>query len=370
MDNYREIVERIHVTEDLNVRVLAAAQERRDSRKSIRFFRNVACAACALVLVLGTVTLGETAVPVPEQPGSTVEEPYSPLVLNYSFGIAAGAVENAVNGGLIFRWENGCGSFRISGANIQEVFLQTSKGVLVKGEERRGSWIREPFCADAVYRIAAVEGGEVEAVNQAELLLEVTFIDGTVKEERYTLRAEQLRVFFNEDGQEVLVPALAGDNGESIPALYMDAAKGIWLNWPVANSRTVRLSMDYGFQKRLEGMEGPEDLFHAGIDIPGESGLVISAAETGSIAEAGYDSHRGNYLVLDHGDGLTTVYAHCQKVLVTQGDVVNRGQEIALMGSTGMATGPHLHFEVRQNGEAQNPIAFFQGAVRDTLSAQ
>ena len=372
MDKYREITERIHVTEGMDVRVLAAVRTHGNRRKNIRngVFRSAACAACALVLVLGTVSLGESAVPAPEQPGSTAEEPYKPMILNYSFGIAAGAIENAANGGLVFRWENGCGSFRVRGENIQEVFLETSKGILMKGEERRGSCIREPFCADAVYRLAAAEGEEMEAVDQAELLLRATFVDGTVKEERYTLRAEQLRVFFNEDGKEVLVPALSGDDGACIAALYMDAAEGFWLDWPVADSRTVRLSMGYGFKKRLDGLEGLDVLFHAGIDIPGESGLRISAAEAGTIAETGYDPQRGNYLVLDHGDGLTTVYAHCQEVLVTQGNAVTRGQGIALMGSTGMATGPHLHFEVRQNGEAQNPIAFFKGAVRDTLNAQ
>ena len=369
MDNYREMVERIHVPNGLNARVLAAAQESRKNSKNIRheLFRGAACAACALVLVLGTVTLGEETVPAPERPGSMIEEPDRPRTLSYSFGIAAGAVANAANSGLVFRWEDGSGSFRIKGENIQEIFLETSKGVFVKDEEKRGSCIREPFCADAVYRLAAAEGEAVEAVDQAELLLEVTFVDGTVKAERYTLQAEHLRVFFNEDGQEVLVPALAGDDGESIPALYMDAVEGVWLDWPVADSRMVRLSMDYGYQKCLNGLD---DLFHAGIDIPGENGLLISAAEAGIVAETGYDSQRGNYLVLDHGDGLTTVYAHCQEVLVNQGDMAAKGQEIARMGSTGMATGAHLHFEVRQNGEAQNPIAFFRGTVRDTLHTQ
>ena len=369
MDNYREMAERICVPHGLNARVLAAAQENRKNSKNIRreLFRGAVCTACALVLVLGTVTLGESTGPAPERPVSMIEEPDRPRVLKYSFGIAAGAVENAANGGLVFRWEDGSGSFRIRGENIREIFLETSKGVLVKGAKKQGNCIREPFCADAVYRLAAAEGESVEVVDQAELLLEVTFIDGTVKAERYTLRAEQLRVFFNEDGQEVLVPALAGDDGESIPALYMDAAEGVWLEWPVADSRMVRLSMDYGLKKRLDGLG---DLFHAGIDIPGENGLPISAAEAGIVAETGYDSQRGNYLVLDHGDGLTTVYAHCQEVLVNQGDMAAKGQEIARMGSTGMATGAHLHFEVRQNGEAQNPIAFFHGTVRDTLHAQ
>ena len=195
----------------------------------------------------------------------------------------------------------------------------------------------------------------------------MTFTDGTVKEERYTLRAEKLRVFFNEDGREVLVPALEGDSEGRIPALYLEEANARWLLWPVTDSKKVRLSMSYGFKQRLGGDSG---LFHAGIDIPGQKGMKIAAAAGGTVTETGYDASRGNYLVVDHGDGLTTLYAHCQELLVHQGDVLEKGQEIALMGSTGMSTGPHLHFEVRQDGEAQNPIAYFTGDIRDTLYAE
>ena len=74
--------------------------------------------------------------------------------------------------------------------------------------------------------------------------------------------------------------------------------------------------------------------------------------------------------MLDHGDGLTTLYAQCRNVDVQEGDTVKVGEMIAAVGSTGMSTGPHLHFEVRQDGEAQNPVVYFDSAIRETLTAE
>ena len=369
MERYRDMTERIHVPEGLNQRVMKAAsnQERTNWRAGSKLLRGAVCAACALALMLGTISLRATDIPATRQPGNISEIPPAAPVLNYTFGITAGAVENAVNGGLIFRWENGCGSFRIRGENIAEISLKTSKGILLRDGKALGSSVREPFDADAVYGLTAVDGEDVETLDQLELLLTVIFTDGTVSEEQYTLRAEKLRAFFNEDGGEVLVPALKGDSEGNIPALYMEDKEGRWLSWPVTGSQTVSLSMSYGFKKRFTEAGGS---FHSGIDIPGKSGMKIAAAEAGSVVETGFDPQRGNYLIVDHGDGLTTLYAHCQAVLVNQGDTVEKDQEIALMGSTGMSTGPHLHFEVRQDGEAQNPVAFFTGEIRDTLYAQ
>ena len=86
-----------------------------------------------------------------------------------------------------------------------------------------------------------------------------------------------------------------------------------------------------------------------------------------STAEVGFNAERGNYLVLDHGNGLETMYAQCQSVEAEEGNTVKAGQTIAALGSTGMSTGPHLHFEVRQNGESQNPVAYFDSDIRNTL---
>ena len=95
-------------------------------------------------------------------------------------------------------------------------------------------------------------------------------------------------------------------------------------------------------------------------------GAVLAAAD-GTVTETGFDTERGNYLMIDHGDGLTTLYAACSKVDVNEGDPVKAGTPIAAIGSTGRSTGPHLHFEVRQDGVPQNHTVYFDADVRSTL---
>lgn len=158
-----------------------------------------------------------------------------------------------------------------------------------------------------------------------------------------------------------LAPGLAGDEQADIPGLYAARMESRWLQWPVQDSRTVWKGNPYGI---INGK------LHSGIDIPADQGAVILAAADGTVTEVGFDRERGNYLVLDHGDGLTTMYAHCRNVDVKEGDAVKAGEMVAAVGSTGMSTGPHLHFEVRQDGEAQNPVAYFDSAIRDSLKAE
>ena len=99
---------------------------------------------------------------------------------------------------------------------------------------------------------------------------------------------------------------------------------------------------------------------HTGIDISGGGcyGAGIVAAASGTVIKAGSHWSYGNYIIVDHGGGYTTLYAHCSKLLVSAGQNVAQGQKIALVGSTGQSTGPHLHFEVRINGKTQNPRNF------------
>ena len=82
------------------------------------------------------------------------------------------------------------------------------------------------------------------------------------------------------------------------------------------------------------------------------------AAASGTVIKAASHWSYGNYIIVDHGGGYTTLYAHCSKLLVGVGQNVAQGQKIALVGSTGQSTGPHLHFEVRINGKTQNPRNF------------
>ena len=90
--------------------------------------------------------------------------------------------------------------------------------------------------------------------------------------------------------------------------------------------------------------------------------MNIVAAEHGTVMYAGVmgsmNTGYGRVIIVDHGDGYATLYAHAHQILVNEGQAVERGQPIAIVGSTGSSTGPHLHFEVQKNGEAQNPMEY------------
>lgn len=99
--------------------------------------------------------------------------------------------------------------------------------------------------------------------------------------------------------------------------------------------------------------------FHPGIDIANDMGTPICATADGTVTVAGWNSGGyGNMVDIDHGNGITTRYGHAMQVLVSEGQTVRRGQVIALMGSTGYSTGPHVHYEVRLNGQAVNPASY------------
>lgn len=94
---------------------------------------------------------------------------------------------------------------------------------------------------------------------------------------------------------------------------------------------------------------------HKGIDIGASEGSPIYAAASGTVTEAGYNSSRGNYVVISHGSGVSTVYMHCSALYVSSGQSVTQGETIAAVGSTGISTGPHLHFGVIVDGSYVNP---------------
>lgn len=114
-----------------------------------------------------------------------------------------------------------------------------------------------------------------------------------------------------------------------------------------------------GFGRRIDPFTG-QIAMHEGIDFLAEMGSDVSAAAAGVVQFAGFHPQYGYMVDIDHGNDLVTRYAHLSKLFVKEGDVVQRGKRIALSGSTGRSTGPHLHFEVRFRGVAQNPAKFLQ----------
>lgn len=114
----------------------------------------------------------------------------------------------------------------------------------------------------------------------------------------------------------------------------------------------VRISDEYGY--RIHPILKTQQ-FHNGIDMAAPGGSPILAAYNGKVVAATYSSSMGNYVMIDHGDSLYTIYMHASALYVSKGQEVSRGQKIAAVGTTGRSTGNHLHFSVRLNGEYQSP---------------
>lgn len=126
--------------------------------------------------------------------------------------------------------------------------------------------------------------------------------------------------------------------------------------WPCPSSRRITS----GFGNRAQPTAGASTN-HKGIDIGASYGASIVAAASGRVTTAAYSSSAGNYIVISHGNSLSTVYMHCSALYVSAGQTVSAGQAIAAVGSTGYSTGNHLHFGVIKNGSYVNPTAYVGG---------
>lgn len=125
---------------------------------------------------------------------------------------------------------------------------------------------------------------------------------------------------------------------------------GGMFTWPCPGYK--RISDEYG--NRIHPILGTQQ-FHNGVDMSAPSGTAILAAYDGDVIAAAYSGSMGNYIMIDHGSGLYTIYMHCSALYVSKGQAVTKGQNIAAVGSTGRSTGPHLHFSVRLNGSYVSP---------------
>ncbi len=152
------------------------------------------------------------------------------------------------------------------------------------------------------------------------------------------------------------VLADARQNGFIDPRLKLQGGGdyiGGEMQWPVPAS--TRVTSPFGY--RIHPILGVKKL-HTGIDIGVASGNTVVAANAGKVIKAAWNNSYGYMVMVDHGGGIVTLYAHNSVLKVSTGDTVTRGQTVALSGSTGASTGPHVHFEVRVNGEYKNPMNY------------
>jgi murein DD-endopeptidase MepM/ murein hydrolase activator NlpD len=124
--------------------------------------------------------------------------------------------------------------------------------------------------------------------------------------------------------------------------------------YPVEPGKTT---VESNFGYRMDPITNTKK-FHTGIDLRAEEGNRVMSTANGTVLESGSDSIRGIFIIIQHGDEYNTVYNHLNKSLVNLGEVVEKGQTIGYVGSTGLSTAPHLHYEVLKNGSAVDPAGY------------
>lgn len=150
-------------------------------------------------------------------------------------------------------------------------------------------------------------------------------------------------------GQQLFIPGAAMDSKS------LKEAMGELFIMPLKSK--FRWSSSYG--KRIDPIAGVSS-FHTGTDMACPTGTPIYAAMSGTIATAGVSRVYGNYVIIEHGNGYQTLYAHMSKIIATKGQWVSQGTKIGLVGSTGYSTGPHLHFTVYKNGKMIDPMTILK----------
>lgn len=187
-------------------------------------------------------------------------------------------------------------------------------------------------------------------------------IDEINSDEAATKRAVEAAEKAEEQLQNEIRAALAAASSQGSSGV-VDSGDFMW---PL-DSKYRNITSPFGY--RTHPTTGVYKL-HSGCDISssGIRGASIYAAKGGTVMKAGYNRGYGNYVLINHGDGYATLYGHADTLLVSAGQVVNKGDVIGYVGNTGYSTGPHLHFEVMKNGEYTNPLSYFSGVMTFTFS--
>jgi murein DD-endopeptidase MepM/ murein hydrolase activator NlpD len=199
------------------------------------------------------------------------------------------------------------------------------------------------FVAAQAARVVGLEA-EVERLEAERERVVALARDLAEAEQQYARVRQLLGVDGGNAGPDVVLPPLRSGEGALEQAPGQDNWPGAW---PLASAGFIT-------QRR----EARETGSHSGLDIAVSSDTYIRAAGAGVVVDAGTDEVYGHFVLIEHGDGLESMYGHASRLFVRPGDRVERNEVIALSGSTGQSTAPHLHFEIRKDGQPMDPLSY------------
>lgn len=186
----------------------------------------------------------------------------------------------------------------------------------------------------------------IQTILENNKLIRKSYVKKLSKEEQ-KLQKEIDEYYKQSEAIENEIKALSGLKS------FGENYKGGTMIWPIKDHYTI--TSQYGM--RVHPITGVYKL-HTGIDISAKTGEEFISAAYGMVIKAGYNTAYGNMVIIDHGGGVQTLYAHGYSIEVKLGDIVNAGDVVLKVGSTGYSTGPHAHFEIRINGETVNPLDY------------
>ena len=202
------------------------------------------------------------------------------------------------------------------------------------------SQMQEDYCADGVWTAA-----KRAAQHVLEPVQETVQETGTV-------------AAIDERAEVETIQSAGGEDIRVLDALQDSTFEAVTVSQEAVMPVQGKVTSPFGY--RIHPITGNRS-FHTGIDLAAPQGTPIAAAYGGVVKDTGYTSGRGNYILLEHGENLQTLYCHLSEIDVQEGDTVDAGGTIGLVGTTGMSTGPHLHFELRVDGVRCDPVYVLKG---------
>lgn len=218
----------------------------------------------------------------------------------------------------------------------------------------RKAWRRKKSVLDEARRVQEEEEASMNALISAKEQ-EISNVTSDIKNKEAAIAEYEADIAEQNQTIAALEKAVAEERARLAEEQGRRYDGGVF-TWPAPSY--TRISDDYG--NRIHPTLGIQK-FHNGIDMAAPGGSAILAAYDGKVVAADYNSSMGNYIMIDHGDSLYTIYMHASALYVSKGTEVSKGQKIAAVGTTGRSTGNHLHFSVRKGGSYVNPWSYLKG---------
>lgn len=284
-----------------------------------------------------------------------------PFVLgSLSFWFYHSTVRQASESQMMSQWQL---ELARQAANVEQTQRQVTdelSAMTAKVAELQARLMRLDALGEQVAQVAQLDNGEFDfsrrpALGGPEL---TTTLESSADN-------ESLSVLDKHSSLQLMLGQLVThiDNREQQLALLDKqlAARDTRLQTFVAGKPVSKGWMSSSFGRRTDPFSGKQS-WHEGVDFAGKAGVDVIAVASGVVTHSGRKSGYGNIVEINHGNGYITRYAHNDKHLVAVGDIVDKGQVIATMGSSGRSTGPHVHFEVLKNGQPMNPERYIYRA--------